>query len=291
MNTTTTSFFENLFLTLPVLHNHHDPKSLPYSLLRQIARREVENFFSSSAEIERDFEPFGKLIFPYHNMGAIDSLNLFDLDELILFSFYWANRKRYKYVLDGGANIGLHSILLSRCGFEVRSYEPDPYHLEILERNLKLNNCSNVQVTNAALSNTLGTMEFVRVLGNTTGSHLAGSKPNPYGQLERFPVKVEAIEPLIGWADLMKLDVEGQEKEILLSTNRDHWLNTDALVEVQSEENAILIFNHVAKLKINLFSQKINWQLVREFKDMPTSYRDGTLFLTCKNEMPWGENA
>jgi hypothetical protein len=130
-------------------------------------------------------------------------------------------------------------------------------------------------------------MEFVRVLGNTLGSHLAGSKANPYGDLERFPVKVEAIEPLISWADLIKLDVEGHEKEVLLATNRDHWLSTDALVEVENESNAATIYEYLTSLGVHLFSQKTNWQMVHDIDDMPTSYREGTLFVTCKSEMPW----
>lgn len=282
-----TSILESLLLALPSLSNQHAPGSEVYSLLKQVARKEVENLFLGHDTQAREFKPFGNLVFPYHKMGAIDSLNLFDLDELIIFSFYWINRKKYRRVLDLGANIGLHSIILSKCGFEVRAYEPDPQHFEILQRNLALNNCSNVEPFNAAVSSKAGVMEFVRMLGNTTASHLAGSKPNPYGDLERFPVKVEAIEPLITWADLIKLDVEGHEKEVLLATNRDHWLDTDALVEVENEGNAASIYRHFTGLGVQLFSQKTNWQLVRDVDDMPTTYREGTIFLTCKSEMPW----
>lgn len=282
-----TSILESFFMALPSLHSHHALGSKVYALLKKVARREVENLFSDHDATVKEFKPFGELLFPYHKMGAIDSLNLFDLDELIIFSFYWINRKRYKRVLDIGANIGLHSIILSKCGFEVRAYEPDPQHFEILQRNLALNNCSNVQAFNAAVSSKAGEMEFVRVLGNLTASHLAGSKANPYGDLERFPVQVEAIEPLISWADLIKLDVEGHEKEVLLVTNREHWLSTDALVEVENESNCAAIYEYLTTLGVRLFSQKTGWRLVRNINDMPTSYHEGTLFVTSKSEMPW----
>lgn len=281
------SILENLFSALPSLSDKHAPDSEVYELLKQVARREVESLFSSQEAQVREFKPFGDLLFPYHKMGAIDSLNLFDIDELIIFSFYWTNRERYQRVLDIGANIGLHSIILSKCGFEVCAYEPDPQHFEILQRNLALNNCSNVQAFNVAVSSKAGEMEFVRVLGNLTASHLAGSKANPYGDLERFPVQVEAIEPLISWADLIKLDVEGHEKEVLLATNRDHWLNTDALVEVENESNCAAIYEYLTTLGVRLFSQKTGWRLVRNINDMPTSYHEGTLFVTSKSEMPW----
>jgi FkbM family methyltransferase len=278
---------EKLILMLPSLTNSHAPDSQVYGLLKLTARKDVENLFSSMNSQSVRFSPFGELVFPYHKMGAVDSLNLFDLDELIIFSFYWTNRGRYKRVLDIGANIGLHSIILSKCGFEVRAYEPDPGHFAILERNLRLNKCSNVRAFNAAISNEAGEKEFVRVLGNTTGSHLAGSKTNPYGQLERFPVRVDAIGSLMAWPDLIKMDAEGHEKDMLLSTSREQWLRTDALVEVENENNAAAIYNYFHGLCVHLFSQKTGWNEVQSVDDMPTSYREGTLFITSRNKMPW----
>jgi FkbM family methyltransferase len=206
---------------------------------------------------------------------------------LIIFSFYWANRTKYRKVLDLGANIGLHSILLNKCGYEVSCYEPDPVHFEILQKNLALNNILNVEMHNAAISTSAGEMEFVRVMGNTTGSHLAGSKSAPYGELKRFPVQVEPFQSLITAADLVKMDIEGHEKEVLLSTQRKDWKDTDALVEIENQENAIAVYNHFTRIGISLFAQKINWKLVRHVDDMPRGYREGTLFISCKEKMPW----
>ena len=278
---------ENLFLSLPLLSGHHAPGSQPYNLLKQVSRKEIEDLFSEKEPQSIDFKPFGELVFPYQSMGAVDSLNLFDLDELIIFSFYWANRKRYRRVLDIGANIGLHSILLNKCGYEIRAYEPDPTHFNILKQNLAYNNCSSVQPFNSAVSTVAGEKQFTRVLGNTTSSHLTGSKADPYGDLETFPVTVVDIASIIGWADLIKLDAEGHEKDIFLATYWEHWRDRDALVEVGSEQNAVAVYDHCQKMGVNLFAQKINWNRVTHVAAMPTSYHDGTLFITCKGEMPW----
>ncbi len=283
----TSSILEKLFLSLPILKNYHKPDSEIHAFLKQVSRKEIKGLFGIDGIQSSEFNPFGELAFPYHKMGAINSLNLFDIDELIIFSFYWVNRKRYHRVLDIGSNLGLHSIVLDKCGYEVRAYEPDPRHFEIIQNNLSLNNCSNVQPFNSAVSSKAGKAEFIRVLGNTTGSHLAGSKSNPYGKLDKFLVSTVGIGSIINWSDLIKLDAEGHEKEILLSTNRKNWLKTDALIEVESETNADLIYWHFKKLGINLFSQKNNWQRVKNIKDMPRGYKEGTLFLTSKNEMPW----
>ena len=278
---------EELFLTLPLKIDQHSPKTKYYEDLKVMARQEIEKLFTNSSKGPQNFGPFGKLIFPYHKMGAVDSLNLFDLDELIIFSFYWANRTKYKRVADIGANIGLHSIILDKCGFEVHSYEPDPEHFKILERNLELNNASKVKAYNSAVSTKAGQAEFVRVLGNTTGSHLAGSKSNQIGELEKFAVDIKPIVPIIEWADFLKIDAEGHEKEILLATVSENWTHTDAIVEVGNEANAHAIFDHFNKIGVNLFAQKVNWQKVVNLEDMPTSYRDGSLFITSESNMLW----
>ena len=276
-----------LFMALPDLKEQHKPGCNTYLLLAAVARQEIEKLFGSPDPTEIGFPPFGSILFPHYKMGAVDSQNLFDLDELIIFSFYWQNRERYTNTVDIGANIGLHSILMSKCGFNVQAYEPDPTHFSVFQKNVELNHCENIKLNNMAVSNQTGEMEFVRVLGNTTGSHLAGSKQNPYGELERFPVKLENITSIISTADLLKLDAEGHEKEIILATNQDHWKHTDAFIEIENSENATIVFEHFSKLNVNLFSQKIGWQKVQSSKDVPTSYREGMLFATCAESMPW----
>jgi FkbM family methyltransferase len=282
------TILSDLIMVLPKVTDQHAPTSPLHVLLKKIARREVENLFKGKDAQPVDFEPFdSSLIFPYFKMGAIDSLNLFDLDELIIFSFYFINRNRYKAVMDIGANIGLHTVILSKCGYNVFSFEPDPTHYEVLSRNLALNDCRHVHPNNAAVSSKTGQMEFIRVLGNTTGSHLAGAKKNPYGELEKFQVEIKDINQYIDKVDLIKLDAEGHEKEIILSTKIAAWSKTDAFVEVENVENAQAIFDFFKGSPINLFSQKCNWRKVKRLDDMPASYHDGSLFISSNGRMPW----
>ena len=286
-DTSDNSILGLLLQCLPQLAGHHAPQSPAYSFLKAVARREVLSAFHEVGEEPRALGPFGNLVFPYEVMGAVDSTNLFDLDELIIFSFYWAHRDRYKTVLDIGANIGLHSIILAKCGFRARAYEPDPYHFELLARNLDLNGCVAVEPINAAVSSRAGRMKFVRVLGNTTSSHLAGSKPNPYGELERIDVDTVSIVDIMKGVDLIKLDAEGHECEILSATSPGHWEHVDAFVEISDERNAHAVFEHMVSLGVNLFAQGLNWQRVLTVEDMPTSYRDGMLFVSRRDDMGW----
>lgn len=264
----------------------HVPATKLYQLIKGLVRPAAEAEYSDPAGAPREFWKFGQLSLPYTKMGAIDSCDLFGLDELIIFAFYHANRDRYKRAVDIGGNLGLHSLVLSRCGIAVDTFEPDPWHFELLSKNVDRNQATNVTPHQAAVSVEEGTAEFVRVLGNTTGSHLAGAKDS-YGEKETFSVRTAAIAPLLAAADFAKIDAEGHEKNLLLAATPEIMASTDIMVEVGSYENAQAIFAHFQKMKINLFAQKIGWQAARSDLDLPTSHREGSLFITAKSAMPW----
>lgn len=280
------TYFDEIFTVLQQFPDHHARETAFWKALDSANETIIRQTFGKSDDQPRSFGPFGAIALPYFEMGAITSLELFGLDELILFAFYDANRERYSRTVDFGANIGLHSIVMSRCGFDVRSFEPDPIHSQQFEKNAALNGV-HPELHKSAISLEDGEAEFVRVLGNTTGSHIKGAKTSPYGELETFTVKVEAAVPHLEWADLAKIDIEGHEADLIEGIPLRIWQETDALLEVGTPENAERIFEHLHGQGPSLFAQKIGWRQVTSLEDMPTSYRDGTLFLTGKAEMPW----
>ena len=275
-----------LFEALAESPQSHAPNTAFYRLCKATARAAIEPLFSSQERISRKFGPFGELSLPYTKMGAIDSLDLFGLDELIIFAFYHANRKRYRRVLDIGANLGLHSIIMARSGFSVKAFEPDPWHYGLLVENLAANKATLVEPLAAAVSTRDGHAEFVRVLGNTTGSHLAGSKDS-YGDRECFTVPTCAVQPLFVWADFAKIDAEGHEKELLLTTTRETMQELDIMVEIGNAANARAVFEHFQSIGIGMFPQKIGWNRAASVSGLPTSHREGSLFITAKLAMPW----
>lgn len=233
--------------------------------------------------------PLGFVPFSYIEMGAINSLDLFGLDELILFSFYWTNRNQYRTVVDMGANIGLHSVLLGRMGFEVTAYEPDPNHIALLERHLSLNELQHqVTVVQSAVARKSGSLQFVRVLGNTTGSHVLGAKSDPYGDLEVFEVEATSVSDAIAGKDLVKMDVEGLEADLLTALDVNHFARMDVVCEIGSPDNAARIWDHFqTDGGVNLFSQKIGWDRVTDSSQLPNSHKEGSLFLSSSAVMPW----
>lgn len=257
-----------------------------YQVLKSAARFEAERLFSAEAGVPVSFGPFGIIIFPFFRMGAVDSRNLFDIDELLLFNFYWKNRDIYRNFLDIGANIGLHTLIALRCGFNVRSFEPDPVHFARLTETLMHNPCSlTPDIYQAALSISTGRRQFCRVKGNTTGSHLAGAKASPYGELEYFDVDVENALLHIQWADLVKMDVEGHEAAIICACDAALFNTTDIIAEVGTAENASLIFEHLSLLGVNMFPQKKNWNKATSLEDVPCNYKEGSILISKKRQV------
>lgn len=66
-----------------------------------------------------------------------------------------------------------------------------------------------------------------------------------------------------------------------------HWQYTDAIIEVERTANAETLYKFFDNVGVKLFSQKVGWTLVTDFNHMPTSYKDGMLFASCKDRMPW----
>ena len=274
---------------LPSISKLHYPGSSIYDLLEKISRLlfDSSNFNSKEVKFSK-ISSFGDVCFPYVKMGSVSSLDIFSsLNELIIFSFYIKNKDKYKNVIDIGANIGLHSILMAKLGWNVFSYEPDPLHLEILNNNIEANNLKNIKVFESAVSSENGQTDFLRVLGNTTSSHIVGSKDAPYGDLMTIKINTVNISDIVSNIDFIKIDAEGHEAQIICAIPQIEFYHLDVMVEIGNKNNALLIFNYCNSIGLNLFSQKIGWGIVNTFDQMPQHYKEGSLFISRSMSMPW----
>lgn len=258
-----------------------------YAQIEEEVLESAKTFFGENKPNRLNIEGIGEIHLPFFSMGNINTIHLFGLDELILLAYYAANKGKYKLVADIGANVGLHSIILAKLGYSVTAFEPDPVHCEELLKNLTLNRVhEKVELCRKAVSNKVGEVSFTRVKGNTTGNHISGTR-SPYGATDQFAVKTEQFRNILTKNHLVKADVEGHEAVLISSTVSEDWNNADAIFEVGSEQNAENIFNHLKKIDISIFSQKIGWQRVTAHTDLPFSHRDGSIFITKKGEMTW----
>lgn len=67
------------------VHQNHAPNNNIYQLLKKIAKYEICSLHNQENG-QFEFARFGILKFPFQKLGNIDSTNLFDLDELILYT-------------------------------------------------------------------------------------------------------------------------------------------------------------------------------------------------------------
>jgi FkbM family methyltransferase len=274
---------EAIFECTPSVRHLHGPDSPLYAPFDRIIRA----YFAGHGGDVLEVAPLEGVVWPRVGLGNVSTYDFFSFDSFIMFSFYVVNRKRYETVFDVGANLGLHSILLSRLGCDVHAFEPDPVHHELLVRNLAANGCHAARVYRKAVSNRTGLADFVRVMGNTTASHITGAR-GFYGEVEHFSVETVAFDDIAVEPDLMKIDIEGHERNVILAIEHRRWVAMDAMVEVHSERNSEAIFEYFRGSGINVFVQKLGWRKAERVADMPRSNREGNIFITSKPEMSWG---
>jgi FkbM family methyltransferase len=119
-------------------------------------------------------------------------------------------------VLDVGANIGLHTLHLSRAvgpTGTVHAFEPDPANAALLRRNVERNRCPNVVVHPYGLGPEAAQHRLYACKGNKGFQSLASSE---WSTSEVVVDIKRAGDVLVGVeAQLMKLDVEGAEPFVL----------------------------------------------------------------------------
>ena len=282
-------FNSSFFLDLSSNFRSHGRGERYFNSLESNLLKKIDTVHNATSGEELFFAELGLIKFPFFKMGQINSAKLFGLDELILFAFYYTNRNRYKKTLDLGANIGLHTLIMKKLGFQVISYEPDPIHLAQIEKVMDLNDLSTEGLNPRAISDKRGTMDYIRILGNTTGSHLLGSKEEVYGPTEIVSTEVDDILEVLsqGNFDFVKMDVEGHEVVLLNRITTQSITSTDIMLEIGSEKNANAIFSILSDKKIPAYAQKTNWARVEKLQDLPSHHTHGSLFLSMQGPPNW----
>jgi len=117
-------------------------------------------------------------------------------------------------VIDGGAHIGLYSLLACRLlghTGRVLAFEPDPFNFPVLTYNVTRTGCQNVMPLQKALSNRLGVSTFWSSSG-TIGSSL--SPRSGIGPTKPISVPITTLNADLSShvrSILVKLDIEGHE--------------------------------------------------------------------------------
>lgn len=275
---------QKLIEGVPGMRQHHSREDQQY----QQVNLAIKDYFKNYNGEVLDIEPFQGVVWPRVDLGNLNSFDYFSLDDYIKYMFYKVNRNRYKVVFDVGANLGIDTLLFDKLGFEVHAFEPDPDHLEILKSNLSKNESRNVRVHPVGLSDKAETVDFIRVKGNTSANHIVNDR-DFYGDYDKVQIKTITYPELGIRPDFMKINVEGHEKNIIRSIPVEEWRHIDAMIEVHNVENQTVIYETFKDTDIKMFSQKLNWAEAKCLEDIPKINKEGYVFITSANDIPWTE--
>ena len=214
------------------------------------------------------------------SFGNIDLKQLLLLpSEIELYNFFLENKNKYSRICDIGANVGLHSIFLSKIFKSVSAYEPIRAHYTQLLQNKKINKVKNLTIIKKAVSLKSEKQIIFILESNTTASHLSISKRSKYGKILKEKVSCVGIKTLLPKFDLIKLDIEGLEGDLLNSLNLTRKI-PDFIIEVHNFKNAKKIYTKFKKNKYcKMIKLKKKYTLIKKLKDMPTNTTEGSLLL------------
>lgn len=106
-----------------------------------------------------------------------------------------------------GVHVGYYAIRMSKLYKLVHAFEPNPYSIEALKRNMELNNINNIKIFPFAL----GEKEGKKVLHLREGS----SSLLDIKTVKSIAIDVKRLDDVIDWTDVMKIDVEGFEEYVI----------------------------------------------------------------------------
>jgi FkbM family methyltransferase len=139
-------------------------------------------------------------------------------------TFWWKDFcERAHDIVEFGANTGLYTVLGARVPGVTRytAVEPHPRCAEVLRRNLSINGIANVSVIEAAVVGNGGAAEMelcVPYLDSDltpTGGSVVLSELSDRLPRERIMVRTVQARAYVENADLIKMDIEGQELSVL----------------------------------------------------------------------------
>lgn len=167
--------------------------------------------------------------------------------------------------VDVGGNKGDFALLAARIAGpkgKVVCVEPEPTNFTWIERSVRLNRYSNIQVHNVALSDAEG--EAVLHLGAKSGFHtlLKGAPERNHGSVT---VKTRTLDSLLQGAGLdsvsvLKIDVEGAEVQVLLGATETIKANPQIVVLIDLHPflgvNVKEAFDLMASLGLRTFEMR-----------------------------------
>jgi len=167
--------------------------------------------------------------------------------------------KRGDVVLDIGANIGYYSVIMSKLVGEkgkVVSFEPTRHYRDVLEKNIKINKLTNVQVYKFGLSNRKQELEISIGDSSATLHEPQETIINKKREMIQLYSLDECINELdIDRIDFIKIDVDGHESAFL-----------EGAIKSIEQYNPIILLevNHLNYIEDNVFAWEFYDDLINQ---------------------------
>jgi len=144
-----------------------------------------------------------------------------------------------KIFVDVGACAGKYTVRLAKQFKKVIAIEPNPENVKVLKKNLELNNIRNVEV----LPYACGESDYVAFIENRAAQSRLTNKLIP----KAYKVQVKRLDELVEKTDVIKIDVEGYEKQVV-----------DGAAKLIEQQTPFLIIEHHDFLNMN-YPQTFNY--------------------------------
>lgn len=170
-----------------------------------------------------------------------------------------------KVLLDIGANIGQHSLLLSPYCKHIYAFEPIPEVYIEFSASIKKNRFKNITLFNAAIGSSSEVKSFHYISGHAGMSSFI--KTENRGQ-QIINVKIEPLDKMINDTnfDVVKIDVEGYEAVVILG-NKNIFLKNRPIffmefcpeaIDKQGEYTSAELMNFFFDNNFKVFSRRLN---------------------------------
>ena len=185
-----------------------------------------------------------------------------------LFNFFVGDTDN---VIDLGANIGFHTITLSKLASKGNVIAAEPLR-EVyynLCANLLLNNCHNVIALNKVCTNERGLFVMEKIDWSNSGNCRVKNKADTLEDLKTSVISF-MLDDIDMPTSLIKMDVQGSECNVLLGGDK-HIDAFRPIIVVEIEEHHLNAFGKTSKDLLNMFIER-EYVLYRIMNEYPCDH-------------------
>lgn len=203
----------NIISTVNLSCRFRGTTKLKFSVFISLLRLQVKNKYLQSKN-----NIISETFLNYKIFGYDYNILFYLFKEIFIFNEYnFEPKTEEPLIIDCGSNIGM-SVLYFKYKFpksKIVAFEANPYAFSLLQKNIDINNLSNIEIFNNALFDKEQEIPFF--IGNSPGT-LLGSINKERGGDNKMLVKAKKLSDYlkdIQIIDLIKIDVEGAETNII----------------------------------------------------------------------------